>query len=605
MAYTVLSKKQWTSSTKPKINITYAYQRSRSGSDMVYSFKITVDGGVTGESYFGYPINSEITLNGNIVDTHQIKGISPSQWSSAIPYTTGNFTVANALYGTVPVTFRIYSGSGNTRNESYSFDLVVDSTPSTLSAYPSPVVIQQTGGYTISPADPDYTHQLSLVYGYASEIISTGSTLTLSYAPSSTWYDELANTASASAQLLLLSIKSGTPVASISYPVNLNVPAAIVPTASVSVSPVSSNAWISAQGLYVVGYTQARIQTTAAAGTGASVAGIAISGGLGNGSGADYTTDLLTSSGSKTVTATVTDSRGRTGTDSATVTVYDYASPNINTLAYERGSYSGGVWTQNDLGADIQITIDASLSLTGQGNTAALVITLDGSTIVSQTISASGTYTFYYTSLDPDNAHTLSAEMTDDVGNSIPKALDIPTLAVPFNIHPLLPGAAFGKIAQIAKTVEIANDWDVVRNGVSAFSSTVDLTTDVTGILPLQNGGAGSATWEDISSEIQFNKSSGSSTLSDKGAYRWGKVVQIYLSFTTSASISAGTSIWVGTMTGHLPSRIVQGATYSNNSGAQTQICRISASGGIRVQEVVGSAASGSTITFGFTYIEA
>ena len=600
MAYTTLSTKRWTQGD-PQINITYAYERARSGADMVYSFRISVSA-VTGARYFGFPIYSQIKLNGNLVDSHTIKSASPSQWSSSIVYTTGEFTVQNALTGTIPVTFRIYSGSGSTRDESYSFDLVVDTTPSTLSAYPDPVIIGTSDTYTITPADPDYTHTLTLVYGYNSAVILSGSALTGSWTPSAEWLDYLPDAVSVSAQLVLTSIKDGTPVAQISYPITLAVPASVVPTASISVTPVTSNAWITGKSIYVSGYTQARIQTVAVPGTGASIADIAISGGLGSGSGADFTTPILTDDGSQTATATVTDSRGRTATDSATVSVYDYQPPNINTLAYERGYYSGGSWTQNDLGDDIKITLDLSLSLTAQGNTGALVIAIDGTTIQTATISASGSYSYYYQNLDPDNAHTLEAQMTDSVGNVIPKSVTIPTLAVPFNIHPTLPGAAFGKIAQTAKTLEIAHDWDIVRNGVSAFTPSP---------VPIANGGTGATNVSDalvnlgLSVEtltITATKTSGSCTIQGCKAYKQGKVVTLEIDIRTSASISAGSVILEATVDSHVPLCYMSTVSFASS---YVSAILFRPDGRITIREIIGTIPTNYNVYYSITYIEA
>lgn len=610
MAYTNLYNGYWTSGD-PLIPLTISYVHGRSGADMLYNVRVSI-GAVTGERYYGYPIYCTVTADGTtIVSGQQIKPTSPSQWSTPYRYNTGIFTVANKLSGTTALTVRVYAGGGSSRDATYSYGMDVDVNLSTLSTT-SDVFIGQTTYFTITSADPDYEHSITFIgNGVEEQILAQGSSLSASWTIGAAWYDQIPTSQTLAGVYRLTCYLDGEPVGYSDKPVTLHVQPSDAPSiTSLTVSPVNTNAFFTAHSLYIVGHTQARVQTAYTLSRAASLEDISISlaSGVQTGSGDDWTSAPIYSAGSKSVDVVVTDSRGMTDTDSTSFTALEYAAPSLSGLTYARGSYVGGVWTDNAAaGQDLKITFTANLTLTAQGNTGTLVTKANGTTIDTRTLS-SGTnaMTIYKTSFG-DTAGTISVSLTDDVGNTATASATVTGVAVPFNINTHLPGFGMGKMAETAKTLEVANDWDIVRNGQSAFGSSgpVDLTTDVTGILPLANGGSGSATWEDISGEIQFAKTSGNSTLADKGAYRWGKVVQIHLSFTTSASISAGTSIWVGTMTGHLPSRVVQGATFSNNSGAQTQICRISASGGIRVQEVVGSAASGSTITFGFTYIEA
>lgn len=124
----------WTSSN-PDIYLSYAYEYQRSGSSMQYRFTTVVEMEASGT--FGFPIYQTITLNGTIVDSgHIIKNASPSKWSS-YTYQTGWFTVANKVSGTVPVTFRVYSGSGSSRDQYDSYNLSVSPAASVITSFPS------------------------------------------------------------------------------------------------------------------------------------------------------------------------------------------------------------------------------------------------------------------------------------------------------------------------------------------------------------------------------------------------------------------------------------------------------------------------------------
>ena len=106
----------------PVIPISFSYTSSRSGSNMIYSVKVTVSG-ISGGSYFGYPIYCDITCEGTQVVSETLKYASPNQWSSFS--SSWNITVYNKTSGTTSIKFRIYSGSGSTRDNTYSYSMPV------------------------------------------------------------------------------------------------------------------------------------------------------------------------------------------------------------------------------------------------------------------------------------------------------------------------------------------------------------------------------------------------------------------------------------------------------------------------------------------------
>lgn len=126
---------QWTSS-KPYLYLTVSYGKRRSGADMIYSVNLSVST-CTGSKYFGYPIYAEIFVNGeqNARFNPTLKNSSPSQWSNPINYNTGEFTISNKTTGTTALSVRLYSGSGSSRNETFTFEMPID--PASFSQQPS------------------------------------------------------------------------------------------------------------------------------------------------------------------------------------------------------------------------------------------------------------------------------------------------------------------------------------------------------------------------------------------------------------------------------------------------------------------------------------
>ena len=126
---------QWTSS-KPYLYLTVSYGKRRSGADMIYSVNLSVST-CTGSKYFGYPIYAEIFVNGEQSARFNptLKNSSPSQWSNPINYNTGEFTISNKTTGTTALSVRLYSGSGSSRDKTFTFELPID--PASFSQTPS------------------------------------------------------------------------------------------------------------------------------------------------------------------------------------------------------------------------------------------------------------------------------------------------------------------------------------------------------------------------------------------------------------------------------------------------------------------------------------
>lgn len=230
----------------------------------------------------------------------------------------------------------------------------------------------------------------------------------------------------------------------------------VVPTiGSVVLSPSTASEWVSATGAYVQGYTAMRVVTTASPGEGATIASITITGDAGSGSGDDWTSQVLTTAGDKTITITATDSRGRTATETRTITVLAYNAPTISNVSFERGSYSGGTWTPSMTGSDLKVSYRLTLSLTDQGNTADAAIVIGATQKWTGTISASGPQTVYLTGVTPDATQTMTISATDLVGGATALATVIPTAKVLINKNFALNALRIGGVAETKDSVEI------------------------------------------------------------------------------------------------------------------------------------------------------
>ena len=174
MSYTSLGRVAWGSSPTIYCNVYYDYQRS--GSSMQYKVRLVVEG-IGGASYFGYPIYQIISLDGAQKASSTLKSASPSQWSD-ITYETGWLTVSNKTSGTTSLKVNLYSGSGSSRDTTYSFSLIVSPAASKLGA----VSDFNVGSYiaiSITKYNSNFTDNLAIKYG--STTIRTVSGITSGY----------------------------------------------------------------------------------------------------------------------------------------------------------------------------------------------------------------------------------------------------------------------------------------------------------------------------------------------------------------------------------------------------------------------------------------
>ena len=136
----------------------FSYTKQRSGTTQQY--KITVEcEPCYGESYFGYPIYLEISVNGSVAATKTLKQSSPSRWTSALTYTTDWISVANKTTGTTPLKIRVYSGSGSSRNTSYDYNLAIDPAGSLVAA--ADANIESTSSVIFTRYNSNFTHTLA------------------------------------------------------------------------------------------------------------------------------------------------------------------------------------------------------------------------------------------------------------------------------------------------------------------------------------------------------------------------------------------------------------------------------------------------------------
>ena len=142
----------------PLLTFDFSYEKKREGATQYYKVTASCDP-CTGSSYFGYPIYLELKLDGVSKVTYTLKAANPSQWSSAITYTSGWLAIQNKTSGTASLDIRVYSGLGSSRNKTYSYTLPIDPAASKISA--TDAQIGKTSAISITKYDSNFTTTVS------------------------------------------------------------------------------------------------------------------------------------------------------------------------------------------------------------------------------------------------------------------------------------------------------------------------------------------------------------------------------------------------------------------------------------------------------------
>lgn len=481
MAYIGLDSVKW--GTGPQIPIAFYYDYQRSGSSMQYKIKVVV-GTITGASYFGYPIYTTISLDGTAkVSGYTLKSVSPSQWSTAITYETDWLTVSDKTTGTTSLTVRVYSGSGSSRDTSYSYSLYVAPAATTPAVTGTPV-LGGTVTINLPRADSSFTHTLTYGFWPSTEgIIATGATTSASWTIPLSLANRWPSATSGLVTIVCKTYSGSTLIGSESIGVTVTVPDTVVPTiAAVSIAEATSGlaaqfaAYVQNKSTLAVSIAATGIYGSTITKYETAILGVKYT-------GDSFTSQVLTATGSISVVVTVTDSRGRTATQEKTITVLEYTPPQITAMSAYRVNTNGD---EADDGERIAIKVSYTVASVNNKNTRLYSVRYKSSSAYSfndvvsnQTAQTSYNGTLTYTSspvISGDNPWIVQFELKDYF-TTISVNAEIPTAFTTMDFHNTGKGIAIGKVSE-KDAFEVAIDTeftgDVTIEAITDLSSSAD-----------------------------------------------------------------------------------------------------------------------------------
>ena len=188
---------------------------------------------------------------------------------------------------------------------------------------------------SITRVSSSFTHDVKLTFnGQTVSASNVGTSATLAVPIG--WASQIPNATSGTGTVTVTTKNGSTTIGTTSKNITVAVPSSVVPTLTLATALVTGYS-----GLYLQGVSKCKLTGTAAGVYGSTIESISYSGAGYTGSGTTYTTGVLNVTGDITFSATATDSRGRTVTKQAKITVIAYSKPSISNYSAQRCN-SGG-----------------------------------------------------------------------------------------------------------------------------------------------------------------------------------------------------------------------------------------------------------------------
>lgn len=319
-----------------------------------------------------------VTINGKTYSGTNYIAIDDSETKTLAE---GTVTIPHNADGTKTISYSFsqqfditFSGESiGTISDSGTFELPQIAQKSTMEVGNGHLGTTQT--LTVKRNSTSLKHSIKAVCGSSTVYIKAdGSTSTtevkhegtsIKFTPPLSWASQNTSGTSVSVNFTITTYSGSTTTGSNSYTRTFTIPDEVAPSCSITVS--DANNYASTYGGYLKGLSKLAVVVNPTTSYGSPIASYSTTVDSEKYTAASFTTGVLKNSGSVTISAKVTDKRGRSGTATKTVTVIDYAAPRLTKLAVLRCNEDG---TANTEGAFVKVTYSGAITSLSNKNTA-------------------------------------------------------------------------------------------------------------------------------------------------------------------------------------------------------------------------------------------
>lgn len=302
-----------------------------------------------------------------------------------------------------------------------------------------------------------FTHTVRYEYGSRTGTIATNVGTGTTWAVPLSFMNDIPSSTSASGRIYVDTYNGSTLVGTKYTGFTVTVPASVKPTCSIALDDTTGVDDI--YGSPVKGLSKIKVTVTGTPAYSSPISSYSISVNGETFKAATGTTGVLTRSGSVPVNVSVTDTRGRTGTASYTMSVQDYTAPAVGMLTVKRCNADG---TENAQGEYCQLAFNATVSSMNSKNTASYICGYKKSTVSSWTDQglptldnkyAVNNYTYVFKA-DSNLSYDVRVRIADRHGTAT-RTTSVSTAFTIMNWHQSGTGMAIGKVSENENAFEV------------------------------------------------------------------------------------------------------------------------------------------------------
>lgn len=428
----------------------------------------------TGSGYISSTASKEwsVTVNGTKYSGTNTVGINNNATKTLASGTTtikhnddGTKTFNYSFSQQFDITFNSWIGTV-TGSGSGTLDTIPRASQPSCVTWPEHTQDVGSFGDTISihmnRASSAFTHTVRYQFGSASGTIATNVTTGTTWTIPKSLMSLIPNTLSGSGTIYADTYNGTTLIGTKYCGFTATVPTTADCSPSARITLTDTAGWMSTYGSPVQGLSKIKYTVTPTLAYGSPISSYSVSIDGSKYTAATATTGALKGSGSQTVTATIKDRRGRSGSASSTLTVLAYAGPTISKLTVNRCNQDG---TENEQGDYIKAVFSAKITALNNKNTAVYTLRYKKGTATSYTsVSFSelaSTYTVtdkaYIFAADSNSSYDVEVEAKDRHGTAT-RSTSASTAFTLMNWGADGTSMGIGKVAEKAGTIQIALD---------------------------------------------------------------------------------------------------------------------------------------------------
>lgn len=367
---------------------------------------------------------------------------------------------------TLTTSTRISHDQFSSSAQGYEQDLTTIPRATTPTVSASSVNMGSSITISMPRASSSFDHTLTYKFGDATGTIGTDLATSKAWTVPLSLASEIPNGTSGTCTITCKTYNGSTLIGTKTVSFTAKVPSSVVPSIS-SIKAEEAESGLSAKfGAYVQNKSKLKVTISAAGSYSSTIKSYKTAIAGKNYTASSFTSGVLTSSGTVTISCTVTDSRGRTATEESTVTVLAYTAPKISSFSAVRANELGAA---DDEGTMALARIKFAVSSMNNKNDKSYIVEYKEKSSDTWTEAATGNVYSYDSNmllnvnLSTESSYDLRLTVKDYFGSTVAIG-EIATAFTLIDYNASGKGLAFGKVSEIENQMEIDMDMDIYKN---------------------------------------------------------------------------------------------------------------------------------------------